>query len=124
MATTFEQPPAAQPGPSRSATVADESEELAAEAGTTVEPSTSTDGTNGTEDAGKVEDEKVEEEVKEEDPNRIPDNACETLYIQNLNEKVLLPGKSHSHNPHLTILYGTGVGSGVWKELADVNSHR
>lgn len=34
---------------------------------------------------------KDDSEEKEEDPNKIPDNACETLYIQNLNEKVRIP---------------------------------
>ncbi|WVN85694.1 uncharacterized protein L203_100843 [Cryptococcus depauperatus CBS 7841] len=34
---------------------------------------------------------KEEEEEEEEDPNKIPDNACETLYLQNLNEKVRIP---------------------------------
>ncbi|ORX37058.1 hypothetical protein BD324DRAFT_673853, partial [Kockovaella imperatae] len=32
-----------------------------------------------------------ETEEEEKDPNRIPDNACETLYLQNLNEKVRIP---------------------------------
>ena len=32
----------------------------------------------------------------EEDPNKIPDNAVETLYIHNLNESVRIPGQ-HSH---------------------------
>lgn len=36
---------------------------------------------------------KDDSEEKEEDPNKIPDNACETLYIQNLNEKVRIPGE-------------------------------
>ncbi|WVR06664.1 hypothetical protein IAU60_003696 [Kwoniella sp. DSM 27419] len=31
------------------------------------------------------------EEEEEEDPNKIPDHACETLYLQNLNEKVRIP---------------------------------
>jgi RNA recognition motif-containing protein len=36
---------------------------------------------------------KDDSEEKDEDPNKIPDNACETLYIQNLNEKVRIPGE-------------------------------
>ena len=88
------QPPQSIPGPSNlAATVADESEELAAEAGT------STGGANGVNAVGNAqgvpnEETKVEGDETEqvEDPNRIPDNACETLYIQNINEKVRIPG--------------------------------
>lgn len=82
--------PSPQPGPSRTATVADESDEAAAEAGV------STNGTNGTNgDAVKTEETKAngDEDEAEEDPDAIPRNACETLYIQNLNEKVQLPGE-------------------------------
>ena len=73
-----------QPGPSRIAHVSDEKEEIAAEEeGTVVQPTSTT------------ETEPKEEEGGEEiDPNKIPDEACETLYIQNLNEKVRLPGES------------------------------
>lgn len=31
---------------------------------------------------------------EEEDPNKIPDDAVETLYIHNLNESVRIPGRS------------------------------
>ncbi|KAK4685399.1 hypothetical protein P7C73_g4753, partial [Tremellales sp. Uapishka_1] len=52
--------------------------------------------TETTETEAKDEkDEKATEEkaavVTEEDKNKLPDNACETLYLQNLNEKVRLP---------------------------------
>ena len=86
-----------QPGPSRSATVADEEEELAAEQGTNVGP-----GAPGSDEpaglATGVESEQPEqatapEEEEEIDPNAIPAYACETLYIQNLNEKVQTPGE-------------------------------
>lgn len=88
----------AQPGPSRTATVADESEELTAEAGTVV-PSPADVPTENGEDGNaangvKEGEEREEAEEEEEDPDRIPDNACETLYIQNLNEKVRIPGES------------------------------
>ncbi|WVQ84235.1 hypothetical protein IAT38_006387 [Cryptococcus sp. DSM 104549] len=46
------------------------------------EPKPEVAGENG-------EEEKNEEE--EEDPNKLPDDACETLYLQNLNEKVRIP---------------------------------
>jgi hypothetical protein len=86
-------------GPSRlSATVADESEELAAENGGVVLPSTNGEvgdvemngNSNGNGDVPKKEEE--EEEEEEDDPTKIPKGACETLYIQNLNEKVQIPG--------------------------------
>lgn len=48
-------------------------------------PAKNGDGEVKTEDGAKQAEE-------EEDPNRIPDNACETLYLQNLNEKVRIPG--------------------------------
>ncbi|WVQ73528.1 hypothetical protein IAR50_003102 [Cryptococcus sp. DSM 104548] len=37
---------------------------------------------------GEGEGVKKETEEEEEDPNKIPDDACQTLYLQNLNEKV------------------------------------
>jgi U2 small nuclear ribonucleoprotein B'' len=72
----------AEPSTSLQATVADESEEIAAEASTS---------------AVKTEGEEIKEEVKEEkiDPNALPEDACVTLYLQNLNEKVRIPGQSH-----------------------------
>ena len=94
-----------QPGPSRTATVADESEEIAAEAGVAV--SNGNDGASV--DNGKEQNDQQSEEaqfqaggeggqVEEEDvdPDAIPAHACETLYIQNLNEKVQLQGESCS----------------------------
>ena len=75
-----------QPGPSRSATVADEEEELAAETGTNVGPGPATA-------PEQTQAPEVPEEEEEIDPNAIPAYACETLYIQNLNEKVQTPGE-------------------------------
>lgn len=81
--------PDPQPGPSRTATVADESDEIAAESGVV-----STNGqSNGAGGAGEAANGTGGEEEGEEDPDAIPKNACETLYIQNLNEKVQLPGE-------------------------------
>lgn len=69
-----------EPTTSLKATVADESEEIAAEASSSVKP--------------EVGAEESKEEVKEEkvDPNALPEDACVTLYLQNLNEKVKIPG--------------------------------
>ena len=81
------------------ATVTDESEELAAEAGVVkAEPSTTNGEANGDvemngETKVEADGKEKEKEEEEEDPNRIPDNACETLYLQNLNEKVRIPGQ-------------------------------
>jgi len=90
----------AQPGPSRTATVADESDEIAAEAGI-VSNGVAAAGDGVAESAagaaagpapgGAVAGEEDEEEV---DPDAIQPNACETLYIQNLNEKVQTQGES------------------------------
>jgi hypothetical protein len=116
----------AEPSTSRHATVADESEELAAEAGQTqlqpaqpeAEASASTsngaDNNNNT-DAGTTQvpenqqdqngdanangngngdgQEPPQEPEAVFDPNRLPEDACETLYLQNLNEKVRVPGE-------------------------------
>jgi len=73
-----------EPTTSLQATVADESEEIAAEASTSIAKSEPEVEENG-------------EEVKEEkvDPNALPEDACVTLYLQNLNEKVKIPGKSY-----------------------------
>jgi len=73
-----------EPTTSLQATVADESEEIAAEASTSIAKSEPEVEENG-------------EEVKEEqvDPNALPEDACATLYLQNLNEKVKIPGESH-----------------------------
>jgi hypothetical protein len=35
------------------------------------------------------------------DPNALPKEACETLYIQNLNEKVRIPGECGGSDSHL-----------------------
>lgn len=71
-----------EPTTSLQATVADESEEIAAEASSSVKPETGA--------------EESKEEIKEEkvDPNALPEDACVTLYLQNLNEKVKIPGES------------------------------
>lgn len=47
---------------------------------------------NGDAEVKAEEGAKQAQEEGEEDPNKIPDNACETLYLQNLNEKVRIPG--------------------------------
>ena len=47
-----------------------------------------------TDGAEAVNGDAEEKEAEDDDPNRIPDNACETLYLQNLNEKVRTTGKS------------------------------
>ncbi len=97
------------------ATVADESEELKAELNVTIldedvemKPSINEDG-DGPENGDGVEagegrhslkpESETEAEAEEElqDPKRLPDDACETLYIQNLNEKVRIPGELHHH---------------------------
>ena len=78
------------------ATVADEPEELKAEQDGVVaevdgdvdmKPVVKSDGEDGIPDGST---EPVEAEP--EDPNKLPSDACETLYIQNLNEKVRIPG--------------------------------
>ena len=73
-----------EPTTSLQATVADESEEIAAEASSSVKPEAAA--------------EESKEEIKEEkvDPNALPEDACVTLYLQNLNEKVKIPGESQS----------------------------
>jgi hypothetical protein len=91
-----------QPGPSRTATVADESDELAAEAGIVTNGISSNTGGNAREseeaqfqaggEAGQ-EGQGGQGEEEEVDPDAIPDYACETLYIQNLNEKVKTQGE-------------------------------
>lgn len=89
------------------ATVADEEEELKAQVNGTsgdgdveMKPAVNGDGVGADspvqqkEEEGK-EERPVEAEPEPVDPNKLPDDACETLYIQNLNEKVLLPGAPH-----------------------------
>lgn len=102
MAETLSAEPIPGPSTSKVATVTDESEEIAAEAGTsTPVQSTSNGGLINGEGGVGVPDGDVNGgggEEEKEDPNRIPDDACETLYIQNLNEKVRIPGESH-HKP-------------------------
>jgi U2 small nuclear ribonucleoprotein B'' len=77
-----------EPTTSLKATVADESEEIAAEASSSVKPEV------------EVGAEESKEELKEEkvDPNALPEDACVTLYLQNLNEKVKIPGQSSYHS--------------------------
>jgi hypothetical protein len=89
---------ATEPTTSLAATVADESEEIKAESS-----GTSTSAPEPTATATATVNENVNEngetpEVKEEkpDPNALPEDACVTLYLQNLNEKVQIPGKSSS----------------------------
>jgi hypothetical protein len=80
----------AEPSTSLAATVADESDEVMAEAQAT---STTTAKTEPTEAEGGGE---IKAEEKP-DPNAIPEDACVTLYLQNLNEKVRIPGTSMSN---------------------------
>lgn len=77
-------------------TISSEEDEQAAESGIAVKVEEDEDAsaTAIDEPEGDADDKdgiKVEEEVV--DPNRLPDDACETLYLQNLNERVRLPGK-------------------------------
>ena len=76
------------------ASVADEAEELQAEAGLSsslpLGPTDPADGEVKNENGDGVD----EEEEAEEDPDRLPNDACETLYLQNLNEKVRVEGGS------------------------------
>lgn len=55
-------------------------------------PAEQTPAENGDGEVKTEEGAKQADEEEEEDPNRVPDNACETLYLQNLNEKVRIPG--------------------------------
>ena len=84
----------AEPSTSLAATVADESEELAAEA-VAVAPKVE-ERTGSAPPPASTTTTTTTEEVKEEkvDPNALPEDACVTLYLQNLNEKVRIPGKS------------------------------
>lgn len=86
----------AEPSTSLAATVADESEEVAAEA-VAVAPKVE-EGTGSAPPLAPTTTTTTTEEVKEEkvDPNALPEDACVTLYLQNLNEKVRIPGKSKS----------------------------
>lgn len=87
-------------GPSRLPTISTEDEELAAEAGVSV-PFT---GSNGEANGHSIKDEKLEgstapegspaTSVAKPDQDALPEGACETLYIQNLNEKVQVEGQS------------------------------
>lgn len=101
------------PTANKQATVADEEEELKAEIHGGDENETAGDGdvemkadgvavdgdVNGNA-SSEVAEVVKEAEVEVEDPDKIPDDACETLYLQNLNEKVRLPGKSLLYLPH------------------------
>lgn len=93
----------AEPTTSLAATVADEQDEIMAESSAsaatsapapTVAP-TSTDETAPASEAvdGEKPEGDAEEEEKKVDPNALPEDACVTLYLQNLNEKVRLPGQ-------------------------------
>lgn len=93
---------AAEPSTRLAATVADESEEIMAESsGTAVAvpasssapapPATADTDATPTEADGDKPEETEEAKV---DPNALPEDACVTLYLQNLNEKVRLPGES------------------------------
>lgn len=92
-------------GPSRLPTITSEAEEQAAESGIVLNGSNTngvngnTNGTNGENGSGSgtVKKEEVDEGNEEDfkvDVNALPDEACVTLYIQNLNEKVGVPGNA------------------------------
>lgn len=78
-------------GPSRAATVEDESTALAAEAGVVVASSSSSApaAANGSTSAANGDADDDDEQL---DANGLPKNASETLYLHNLNEKVRIPG--------------------------------
>ena len=115
------------------ATVADESEELAVELPVSAPVDEAAITTNGDETiidgpadgdvdgdvdmtAPPKQEEKEEEKV--EDPNKLPDDACETLYLQNLNEKVRISGEPSLTQPyHINPrLCGCGYFLAVMKE--------
>jgi hypothetical protein len=75
-------------GPSRLPTISTEDEEVAAESGVAVPPAQPTS-------AGPTGDLETQPPARP-DPNALPESACETLYIQNLNEKVQVEGKSEA----------------------------
>ena len=77
-----------EPTTSLKATVADESEEIAAEASTSTSIAIAKPENGAEENGDEVKEDKV-------DPNAVPEDACVTLYLQNLNEKVKIPGKSY-----------------------------
>lgn len=66
-------------------------------------PAEQTPAENGDAEIKTEEGAKQAQEEGDEDPNKIPDNACETLYLQNLNEKVRISGAlSRGISPHFT----------------------
>lgn len=66
-------------------------------------PAEQTLAENGDAEVKTEEGAKQAQEEGDEDPNKIPDNACETLYLQNLNEKVRIPGALfRGISPHFT----------------------
>jgi hypothetical protein len=95
-----------EPTTSLAATVADEQDEIMAESSgaaataSTEQTSASAPAPVSADEAkpADVDGEKPagdeDDEEKKVDPNAIPEDACVTLYLQNLNEKVRLPGKS------------------------------
>ena len=80
----------AEPSTTLAATVADESDEIKAEATGSVTPAPATT-TTVKEDDERKPSASAEAEAKP-DPNALPEDACVTLYLQNLNEKVRIPG--------------------------------
>ena len=91
------------------ATVTDEAEELKAEldgdaikadGDVEMKPVIDVDGNGsmlgekGVDEAESGSFKPVESKPETVDPNKLPDDACETLYVQNLNEKVRTPGMS------------------------------
>ncbi|WRT66725.1 uncharacterized protein IL334_003688 [Kwoniella shivajii] len=49
------------------------------------------DGQEGEQQQEELENENAKEEQEEEQGDKLPEDACETLYLQNLNEKVRIP---------------------------------
>lgn len=74
-------------GPSRAATVQDETDDVAMN-GAGAGPSTANSNGNGVKN--EVDGDEAEGEGLGEDG--LPRNACATLYLHNLNEKVRIPG--------------------------------
>lgn len=77
-------------GPSRLPTISTEAEEIAAENGIS---SQSNDISAPSQSGGSAALTTSAPPETPIDPNALPETACETLYIQNLNEKVQVEGK-------------------------------
>lgn len=71
-------------GPSRLPTISTDDEEKTAESGVAGSAQPTSGGPTGDLES---------QPPAQPDPNALPESACETLYIQNLNEKVQVDGK-------------------------------